>query len=128
MGKRVGLVHCKDMGKSGEPDKLASFLAEEVLRAIYGDDFKGCQVQPDQIAAVITEGLKPERAQTRELIELYEKVVEAIDLLSTPPDSKEVKDPNEVRTLLSERLDCIHAVTARTIKTTTAARTKAEGS
>jgi hypothetical protein len=115
------------MGKSGEPDKMAAYLAEEVLRAIYGDDFKGCQVQPDQIAALIAEGLKPERAQTRELIELYEKVVEAIDLLSTPPDSKEMKDPNEVRTLLGERLDCIHAVTTKTIKTTAAARSKGKG-
>ena len=112
------------MSKSEEPDKVASHLAEEVLRTIYGDDFKGCQVQPDQIAVVIAEGLKPERAQTRELIELYEKVVEAIDLLSTPPDSKEMNDPNEVRTLLGERLDCIHAVTTRTIKTTNAARAK----
>src|SRR5262249_9932949 len=115
------------MGKSGEPDKLASFLAEEVLRAIYGDDFTGCHVQPDQIAAVIEAGLKPERTQTRELIELYEKVVETIDLLSPPPDSKEIKDPNEVRTLLGERLDCIHAVTAKTIKTTAAARAKDQG-
>ena len=93
----------------------------------YGDDFKGCQVQPDQIAAVIAEGLKPERAQTRELIELYEKVVEAIDLLSTPPDNKELKDPNEVRTLLGERLGCTHAVTTKTIKTTAAARGKRQG-
>lgn len=115
------------MGKSGDPDKMAAYLAEEVLRAIYGDDFQGCQVQPGQIAALITEGLKPERAQTRELIELYEKVVEAIDLLSTPPDSKEMKDPNEVRTLLGERLDCIHAVTTKTIKTTAAARSKEQG-
>jgi hypothetical protein len=115
------------MGKSGEPDKMAAYLAEEVLRAIYGDDFKGCQVQPDQIAALIAEGLKPEREQTHELIELYEKVVEAIDLLSTPPESKEMKDPNEVRTLLGERLDCIHAVTTKTIKTTAAARSKGKG-
>jgi len=120
-------VHCTVMSKSGEPDKVAAYLAEEVLRRIYGDDFKGCQVQPAQIAAVIAEGLKPERAKSRELIELYEKVVEAIDLLSTPPDSKEMKDPNEVRTLLGERLDCIHAVTTRTIKTTTAAPGKGQG-
>jgi len=110
------------MGKNAPPDQLAAFLAEEVLRAIYGDDFKGCQVQPDHIAAVIEQGLKTERTQTRELIELYEKVVEAIDLLSTPPESKDCKDPNELRTLLGERLDCIKAVTTRTIKTTTAAR------
>lgn len=110
------------MGKNGPPDKLAAFLAEEVLRAIYGDDFKGCQVQPDHIAAIIEEGLKTERTQTRELIELYEKVVEAIDLLSTPPDCKELKDPNDVRTLLGERLDSIKSVTTRTMKTTAAAR------
>lgn len=116
------------MGTDQPPDKLASFLAEEVLRAIYGDDFKGCQVRPDTIAAVIEKALKTEVTPTRELVELYEKVVEAIDLLSTPPDSKEVKDPNQVRTLLGERLDCIHAITTKTIKTTAAARAKSRES
>lgn len=128
IGKWRASVHCKYMAKSGEPDKVAGDVAEEVLRTIYGDDFRGCKVQPDRIAAVITEGLKSERVRTRELIELYEKVVEAIDLLSTPPDGKEMKDPNELRTLLGERLDCIHAVTTRTIKTTAAARGEGRGS
>ena len=114
------------MSKNGQPDKLALFIAEEVLRAIYGDDFIGCKVTPDQIAAVIAEGLKTEHAQTQELIELYEKVVEAIHLLSTPPENQSLNDPNELRTLLGERLDGIHAVTTKTMQTTAAAKRKTE--
>src|SRR6266478_2424628 len=102
------------MSKNGQPDRLALFIAEEVLRTIYGDDFIGCRVTPDQIAGVIAEGLKAERTATHELLELYEKVVEAVHLLSTPPENQLVADPNEVRTLLGERLDSIHAVTTKT--------------
>jgi YesN/AraC family two-component response regulator len=114
------------MSKNGQPDKLASEIAEEVLRTIYGDDFIGCRVTPDQIAAVISEGLKAERAPTQELLELYEKVVEAVHLLSTPPENQSVADPNELRTLLGERLDSIHAVTTKTMKTTAAAKRKSD--
>jgi hypothetical protein len=114
------------MSKNGQPDKLALLIAEEVLRTIYGDDFIGCRVTPDQIAGVIAEALKNERAQTQELIELYEKVVEAVHLLSTPPENQAFDDPKQVRTLLSERLDGIHAVTTRTMQTTAAAKRKAQ--
>ena len=114
------------MSKNGQPDKVALAIAEEVLRTIYGDDFIGCKVTPDQIGAVVAEGLQHERAHRGELIELYEKVVEAIHLLSTPPENKSLNDPNEVRTLLGERLDSIHAVTTRTMETTAAAKRKAE--
>jgi len=114
------------MSKNGQPDKMALLIAEEVLRTIYGDDFIGCRVTPDQIAAVIADGLKNERTRTQELIELYEKVVEAVHLLSTPPENQTLNDPNEVRTLLGERLDGIHAVTTKTLQTTAAAKRKAE--
>jgi len=114
------------MSKNARPEQLASVLTEEVLRTIYGDDFRGCRVSPDQVAQVIQEGLNTARGQTRELIELYEKVVEAVHLLSTPPEGKQVTDPSELRTLLSERLDGIHAVTTRTMQTTARARNQSD--
>lgn len=106
------------MSENQEPEKVAAFLAEEVLRSIYGDDYQGCTTDPGQVAAVIQKGLKQRKSQTDDLLELYEKVVEAVDLLSTPPDVTKVTDPEQLRSLLSERLDGIHAVTAKTIQTT----------
>jgi len=122
LGKQVKSVQVVAMSSNGQPEKLASVLAEEVLRAIYGDDYKGCTANPEQIASVIQESLRHHQAQTDDLIELYEKVVEAVDLLSTPPDVSKVTDPNQLRTLLSERLDGIHAVTTKTIQTTALVR------
>ena len=106
------------MSGNSSPDNLSAFLAEEILRTIYGDDYRGCTVTPDQIAKVIQKGLAERRSRADDLLELYEKVVEAIDLLSTPPDVSKVTDPEQLRALLSERLDGIHAVTAKTIHTT----------
>ena len=114
------------MSSPGAPEKLASFLAEEVLKAIYGEDYHGCSVSPDQIAAVIEKGLQKSQAQCNDLLELYEKVVEAVDLLSTPPDVSKVTDPDQLRTLLGERLDGIHAVTTKTIQTTALVRRTAQ--
>lgn len=110
------------MSSNGQLAKLASFLAEEVLRTIYGDDYQGCTVSPEQIATVIQKTLQQRQAQTDDLLELYEKVVEAVDLLSTPPDVSKVTDPDQLRALLSERLDGIHAVTTKTIQTTSLVR------
>src|SRR4051794_234352 len=106
------------MSTNGQSDKLASTLAEEVLRAIYGDDYNGCKTSPDQLASVIHNELRRHQTQTDDLLELYEKVIEAVDLLSTPPDVSKISDPDQLRTLLSERLDGIHAVTTKTIQTT----------
>ncbi len=127
MGKLPKHVQVCGMSANAQPDNLAMFLAEEVLRAIYGDDYNGCQVDPATIAKVIQTGLDQRHAQYQDLVGLYEKVVEAIHLLSTPPDISKVKDPNELRKLLSERLDGIHAVTAKTMQTTALIRSKAEG-
>src|SRR5258708_4435324 len=116
------LVQVVPMNTNPQPDKLAVFLAEEILRTIYGDDYHGCQVSPDDIAALIHKGLGQRQTQTEELLELYEKVVEAVDLLSTPPDPAKVTDPEQLRKLLGERLDGIHAVTTKTIQTTALVR------
>ena len=110
------------MNVEPKPDKLAAFLAEEVLRAIYGDDYKGCNVSPSQIAALIRSGLQQQQAHTQELLSLYEKVVEAVHLLSTPPESGKVTDPAALQALLSERLDKIHVVATKTMQTTAGLR------
>ena len=106
------------MSGNSEPEKIAAFLAEQILRTIYGDDYQGCTVNPDAIATVIQKGLTDRQSRADDLLELYEKVIEAVDLLSTPPDVSKVTDPEQLRSLLSERLDGIHAVTAKTIQTT----------
>ena len=105
------------MSANAEPDRVTLLIAEEVLRAIYGDDLKGCPVSLEQIAQVIGNALKQREAQTRGLLDVYEKVIEALHLLSKPPDASKIADPNELRSLLTERLDAIHLLTTRTIET-----------
>src|SRR6266496_1240526 len=106
------------MSETPRADQPVLQTAEEVLRAIYGDDFKGCTVSLDDIAAIIQAGMSAEKAPTHELLDLYEKLVEAIHLLSTPPENKKLPEPDELRSLLSERMDAIHALTTKTIATT----------
>lgn len=102
-----------DNASSVEPSSL---LAEEILRTIYGDDLKGCTVSLDSIAAIIGKGIN-QSAATSELLALYEKVVEAVHLLSAPPSAEKIADPKELQLLLSERLDSIHALTKKTMDT-----------
>jgi hypothetical protein len=125
MGNQAKKVHVLRVNSNAQSDDLPSQLAEEILRVLYGDDFRGCTVHPDQIAAVINAGLKPRQIHAHQLLELYEKVVEAIDLLSTPPDPAKVTNPEQLRALLSERLDTIHTVTTRTIQTASRAKENA---
>ena len=110
------------MGADTKPSQFANFLTEEILRRIYGDDYKGCTVNPETISTVIRENLDRERARVDELLDLYEKVVEALNLLSTPPDPAQVREPEQLRQLLTERLDGIHAVTTKTMATTAKVR------
>jgi hypothetical protein len=124
LGNFAQSVHCYGVSSNGQADELPSRMAEEILRILYGDDFAGCTVHPDRIAEVINAGLKPVRLHSEQVLELYEKVVEAIHLLSTPPDATKITDPDQVRILITERLDTIHTVTSKTIETT--ARAKAQ--
>jgi len=98
---------------------IANAVAEEVLRHIYGDDLLGCKVSLDEIAALIEEGLKQERNQNRELLEMYEKAIEAVDLLSRPPQAIDIPRPEQLRSILSDRLDSIQQL-ARKVTDTTA--------
>ena len=96
----------------------ARHAAEEVLRTIYGDDYRGCTISVDEIARIIESCTEPAATRTRELINLYERLVEALHLLATPPANASELGPDELRSLLGDRLDAIHGLTTRTIATT----------
>lgn len=118
VGNGVRFRHAIVMSEGERPDKLAIAAAEEVLRTIFGDDLTGCNVSLDSIADLIGQAIRQRSQEDSDLIEMYEKLVEALDLLSTPPDSSAVTSPDQLRSLLGERLDAIHALTQRTQKTT----------
>ncbi len=86
---------------------LANATAEEILRTIYGDDFSGCTVHPDTIASLVYAALAGRLAADRELLELYEKAHEALELLATPPPGAHALAPPELQSLLGSRLDTI---------------------
>jgi hypothetical protein len=106
------------MSGDAPPDKLATLTAEEILRTIFGDDLRGCTVSLDTVAAIVHGALQQRSEEDRDLIEMYEKLVEAIDLLSTPPGTEKVPGSDELRSLLGERLDTIRTLTQKTKKTT----------
>ena len=106
------------MSENAQLEKLAMHVAEQVLRTIYGDDYKGCTTNPESIAKVVCEALKPFATKQASLLFMYEKVVEGIHLLSTPPDISKVPDPSALRSVLGERLDAIRAITTQAIETT----------
>lgn len=106
------------MSSDAQPDKLAMLVSEEVLRTIFGDDLQGCPVTLEQIAAIIHDAVEQRSAQDRNLLETFQQLVEAIHMLSTPPEASKVPNPDELRTLLTQRLDAIHTITTKTLKTT----------
>jgi hypothetical protein len=103
---------------SAQPNGGAMAAAEEVLRTIYGDDLNGCTVDLESIAAIIEETLGQRIVKDHELLDLYEKLVEALHLLSTPPEQAKLMDADTLRSFLGDRLDAIHTLTTRTIATT----------
>ena len=91
----------------------ANAAAEEILRLIYGEDFEGCAVSFESVAAVILEAMQWRASMGKELLELHEKVAEAVDLLSTPPSQSSPDDPGGLLALLGQRLDAIHTITQK---------------
>ncbi len=100
---------------------LSNAAAEEVLRVIYGDDLAGCAVSLDSVAAVIRAVFQEHAAQNGELSELYLKGFEAVHLLATPPADGHNLSPDDLRSLLSERLDSIRGLATRILSATRAA-------
>lgn len=99
------------------PDRMSRLVGEELLAAIFGDDLTGCPVSLDQVAVIIQEAVEQRAAQDSKLLDLHSTVVNSIHQLATPPVSAQNAGPNELRSMLSERLDAIHAIAAKTIET-----------
>src|SRR5882724_3934494 len=112
------------MSSTPEPDPVALQLAEDVLRYIYGDDLKGCTISLESVADIIRKGVNQQQRSANELIDLYERLVEALHLLSNPPEPGKINDPAEWQKFLSQRLDSIHALTTKTMETTARIRPK----
>jgi hypothetical protein len=94
-------------------DRAATAAAEEVLRVIYGDDLQGCAVSLDEIAGVIRAAFEAHARTAVELAELHMKAFEAVQLLATPPaDGKDLL-PEDLRSLLGERLDKIRDLASK---------------
>ena len=109
-----------------QPDRMSRLVAEELLATIFGDDLAGCPVSLDEVAVIVQEAVEQRAAQDAKLLDLHSTVVTSIQHLATPPVSAQNAGPNELRTLLSERLDAIRAIAIKTIETMD--RVKAERS
>src|SRR2546430_966470 len=108
-----------------DPDstsRTARAAAEDILRIIYGDDLEGCTVSLDRIPAVISMALAGQSQFERAIAELNEKAHEAIRLLSTPPANGQSLNADELRSLLSDRLDKIQNLATKLIAATKAQR------
>jgi hypothetical protein len=112
------------MNSTTQSDPVALQLAEDVLRHIYGEDLKGCPVSLESVASIITKGISQQQRGASDLLDLYEKLVEALHLLSSPPDGGQISDPAEWQKFLSQRLDSIHALTTKAMETTARIRPK----
>jgi hypothetical protein len=107
------------MDANPAPD-TARAAAEEILRIIYGDDLAGCTVSLDRITEVISTAMAGQTQFERALADLNEKAYEAIRLLSTPPADGSSLNADELRSLLSDRLDKIQTLATKVIAATTA--------
>jgi len=105
------------MGDSS-PDRLSTEIAEEILRRIFGDDFEGCTVSLDEIASMIQTGADQRGVPQKELLEMYDKAIEALHLLTKPPSAADVTDIAQLNALLSERLDAVQKLTKKVMETT----------
>ena len=101
-------------------DRAATAAAEEVLRVIYGDDLEGCAVRLDSVSAVIRAAFEQHVRNSVEIAELHAKAFEAVQLLSTPPADGHTLSPEDLRSLLGERLDKIRELASKVIDATNA--------
>ena len=101
---------------SAEPDRISRLVAEEVLTAIFGEDLNGCPVSLDEVAAIIQRTVDERSQQDGKLLGTYDTVVSSIHQLATPPESARTASPNDLRSLLGERLDSIRAIATKTME------------
>ena len=107
-------------------EKSANATAEEILQRIYGDDYAGCTVSLDEISAIVLAKMQERAQEDRAILELYDKAIEGIQLLATPPEAGSSLSPEELQGLLSERLDTIHTLTTKIIETLAAVKAPKE--
>ena len=98
----------------------ARVTTEEILRIIYGDDLEGCTVSLDRITEVISTAMAGQAQFDRAIADLNEKAYDAIRLLSTPPANGSSLNADELRSLLSDRLDKIQTLATKVIAATKA--------
>jgi hypothetical protein len=98
----------------------ARAAAEDILRIIYGDDLEGCTVSLDRVTAVIAAAIAGHNQFDRAMKDLNAQAYEAIRMLSTPPANGQSLNPEELRSLLGERLDKIQALATKVIAATQA--------
>jgi len=65
------------------------------------------------VGTIILEAMQWKASLNNELLELHEKVAEAVDLLSTPPGQNTPDEPGGLLSLLGQRLDAIHTITQK---------------
>ena len=104
------------MNETSEPSRSSRIAAEEVLRKIYGDDFSGCVVTLDSIASIIDKSGGTISQKDKALVEVMTQVVEAVQLLATPPAKDRVGDAEQLGRLLGDRLDGIRDLTTKALK------------
>lgn len=105
----------------------ANAAAEEILRVIYGEDLRGCAVRVDRIAAVIQAALEEQARGARDVAELHLKAFEAVQLLSTPPSDGHTLSPEDLRSLLGDRLDKIRELATKILAATQPGAAQADG-
>ena len=99
---------------------VARAAAEDILRLIYGDDLAGCTVSLDKITGIILSAMTGHAEFNRAVTDLNHKAYEAIRLLSTPPANGQSLNADELRSLLSDRLDKIQTLAQKVIAATKA--------
>jgi hypothetical protein len=107
-----------------EPDHsmqpVARAAAEDILRLIYGDDLTGCTVSLDKVTEIISSAMTGHAQFNHAVADLNQKAYEAIRVLSTPPANGQSLNPDELRSLLSDRLDKIQTLAQKVIEATKA--------
>ncbi len=106
-----------EMSADARLERSATAAAEEILQRIYGDDYAGCTVRLDEIASIILVRMKERIQEDQSILELYDKAIEGIRLLATPPEPGSSLTPEELQALLSNRLDTIHSLTTKIVET-----------
>ncbi len=102
-----------------QPDRVSRLVAEQILATIFGDDLSGCPVSLDQVAIVVHEALQQRAEQDAKLIDLFKTVTSSILQVATPPESAKSAGPDELRSLLGERMDAIRSIALKTLDTIT---------